>query len=143
MQAGAGPAWYLLDVSRGVRPIIWQEREGYEFTAVMQNNDAHVFTHDAYLYGVRARVNAGFGLWQLAFGSKAALDPTNHAAARAAMMNFRSDGGKVLGITPSVLIVPPALEEAALHLLNTGTMDGGGSNPWKGTSKLIVTPYVA
>jgi len=59
------------------------------------------------------------------------------------MMNFRSDGGKVLGITPSVLVVPPALEEDALHLLNTETMDGGGSNPWKGTAKLIVTPYVA
>ena len=54
-----------------------------------------------------------------------------------------SDGGKVLGITPSVLVVPPALEEDALHLLNTETMDGGGSNPWKGTAKLIVTPYVA
>jgi phage major head subunit gpT-like protein len=53
MQAGAGPGWYLLDVSRGVRPIIWQEREGYEFTSVNRHDDAHVFTHDAYMYGVR------------------------------------------------------------------------------------------
>ncbi|TNF65538.1 MAG: hypothetical protein EP307_00025 [Rhodobacteraceae bacterium] len=30
-------------------------------------------------------MNAGFGLWQLAFGSKAALNATNDAAARAAM----------------------------------------------------------
>ena len=44
MQAGAGPGWYLLDVSRGVRPIIWQEREGHEFTAVNQRDVARVFT---------------------------------------------------------------------------------------------------
>ena len=30
-QGGAGTAWYLLDTSRAIRPIIWQEREKYEF----------------------------------------------------------------------------------------------------------------
>ena len=44
MQAGAGPGWCPWDVSRGVRPIIWQEREGHEFTAVNQRDDARVFT---------------------------------------------------------------------------------------------------
>ena len=80
---------------------------------------------------------------QLAFGSKAALNATNYAAARAAMMDFRSDGGKVLGITPSVLVVPPELEEAAMRLVNSEFGTGGESNPWKGTAKVIVTPYVA
>jgi phage major head subunit gpT-like protein len=94
------------------------------------------------MYGVRARVNAGFGLWQLAFGSKDTLNAANYAAARAAMMDFRSDGGKVLGITPSVLVVPPALEEAAMRLVNSEFGTGGESNPWKGTAKVIVTPYV-
>lgn len=83
---------------------------------------------------------------QLAFGSKGTLNAINYAAARAAMMNFRSDGGKVLGITPSVPVgsgrsdaVPPALEDAALRLLNSEFGTGGESNPWKGTAKLIVT----
>lgn len=31
LQGGAGTAWYLLDTSRAIRPIIWQEREKYEF----------------------------------------------------------------------------------------------------------------
>lgn len=143
MQAGAGPAWFLLDTSQAVRPIIWQEREPYDFQAITAGNDPHVFMNDEYVYGVRARVNAGFGLWQLGFGSQAVLDETNYAAARAAMMDFRSDGGRVLGVSPTVLVVPPALESAALHLLNTETKDGGGSNPWKGTAELIVTPHVA
>lgn len=143
MQAGAGPAWFLLDTSRTVRPIIWQEREKYEFQSITKADDPCVFVNDEYMYGVRARVNAGFGLWQLGFGSQAALDETNYAAARAAMMDFRSDSGRILGVSPTVLVVPPALESDALHLLNTETKDGGGSNPWKGTAELIVTPYVA
>ena len=60
------------------------------------------------------------------------------------------DGGKVLGITPSVPVgsgrsedVPPALEEAAMRLVNSEFGTGGESNPWKGTAKVIVTPYVA
>lgn len=139
---GTGPGWFLLDTSRGVSPMIWQEREGYEFQQLTRNEDEHVFLHDKYLYGLRARVNAGFGLWQLAWGSKQPLNSTNYAVARAAMMGFTADGGRKLGIVPSVLVVPPSLEEDALHLVNIETRDGGGSNPWKGTAKVIVTPYL-
>jgi phage major head subunit gpT-like protein len=138
---GTGPAWFLLDTTRGVCPMIWQERQSYEFQQLTRAEDEHVFIHDKYLYGLRARVNAGFGLWQLAWGSKQALNSANYAAARAAMMGFTADGGRKLGIVPNVLVVPPALEEAALHLVNTEIKDGG-SNPWKGTAKVIVTPYL-
>ncbi|MDK3075927.1 Mu-like prophage major head subunit gpT family protein [Sedimentitalea sp. JM2-8] len=142
-QDGAGDAWYLPDTSRAVRPLIWQEREDYEFQSLTSSTDSHVFMNDEYVYGVRARVNAGFGLWQLGFGSKATLDRANYAAARAAMMNFRSDGGRIPGIAPTIMVVPPSLEDAALHLLNTEAATGGASNPWKGTAELIVTPFVA
>lgn len=62
-------------------------------------------------------------------GSKQELNSANYAAARAAMMGFTADGGRKLGIVPNVLVVPPSLEEAALHLVNTEIKDGGGSNP--------------
>ena len=143
MQAGAGPAWFLFDTSRAVRSIIWQERENYEFQTVNAHSDTRVFMTDEYLYGIRARANAGFGLWQLAFGSKAALTAANYAAARASMATIKGDKGRILGIRPTVLVVPPALEEAALTLLNTDTNDGGGSNPWKGTAQVIVSPWLA
>jgi phage major head subunit gpT-like protein len=143
VQAGASPNWFLLDTSRDIRPLIWQKREDYAFQQLTRDEDEHVFINDEYLYGVRARVNAGFGLWQLAFGSKAALDETNYAAASAAMMNYRTDNGRILGVNPTVLVVPPSLEAAALNLLNTEIKTGGGSNPWKGTAQLIVTPFVA
>jgi phage major head subunit gpT-like protein len=140
---GSGAAWFLLDTSRAVRPIIWQEREGYEFTSINRAEDQHVFLNDEFIYGVRARVNAGFGLWQLAWGSKQPLNAANYATARAAMMGFRGDGGKLLGVKPNVLVVPPVLEEAALKLVNSEYGTGGESNPWKGTAEPIVTSYVA
>jgi phage major head subunit gpT-like protein len=141
-QGGAGTPWYLLDTSRQVRPIIWQEREKYEFQQLTQENSEYVFLNDRYLYGIRARVNAGFGLWQLAYGSRQTLNAANYAAARAAMMGFTADGGRKLGISPTILLVPPSLEEAGLNLLNTEFGAAGASNPWKDTAKLIVTPYL-
>ena len=139
---GAGVGWYLLDTSRAVKPIIWQERETYDFQTVQRPDDPYVFMNDEYLYGVRARVNAGFGFWQFAYGSKQPLTAANYAAARAAMMGFKADGGHALGIAPNTLIVPPSLEQAALEIVNTEYGTGGISNPWKGTAELIVTPFL-
>lgn len=98
---------------------------------------------DNFLYGIRARVNAGFGLWQLAHASRQPLNAANYAAIRAQMQTLAGGQCRSLGIRPNVLVVPPRLEEAAFHLLSTETQDGGGSNPWKGTVEIIVTPYLA
>ena len=46
-----------------------------------------------------------------------------------------------MGVNPSTLVVGPDLEEAAAKIVNSQVNDGGGSNPWKGTAELIVTPY--
>lgn len=143
IQAGSSTPWFLLDTSRALRPIIWQEREGYEFQSMDRPENPHVFKNDEYLYGVRARVNAGFGLWQLAFGSKAALNRTNYAAARAAMMGYRADGGRILGVKPTLLVVPPALKDAALQLLNAENDAAGASNVWRNTAELVVTPFLS
>ena len=141
-QSGAGPAWYLLDTSHEIKPLIFQEREPYLLQTVVADTDDYVFSKDEYLYGIRARVNAGYGLWQMAYGSQATLTPANYALARAAMMNYRSDTGRILGIKPTVLVVPPALESDALTLLNTEYGTAGATNPWKGTAEAVVTPFV-
>lgn len=143
LQVGTDTPWYLLDTSRMIRPIIWQERKPYDFVEMADPKDPNVFFNKEHVYGVDARVNAGFGLPQLAFASRAPLTAENYAAARAAMMSARNGDGRMLGIKPTTLIVPPTLEDAALHIVNTETKDGGGSNPWKGTAQLIVSPFVA
>ncbi len=145
MQAGAGTPWFLLDTSRSVKPLLFQERMPYQFQSLTKDDDSYVFHNDQYEYGIRARVSAGFGLWQLAFASKGTLDATNYAAARSAMMAFKSDEGRPLGITPNKLIVGPSLEQAARKLVNNELVAEGGvavSNEWAGSVELVVVPWL-
>lgn len=141
MQAGAGEAWYLLDTSRAIKPIIWQEREKYDFQSITDPKDYNVFMKRKFIYGVNARVNCGFGLWHLAFGSKATLDAVNYAAARQAMSKFTGDQGNLLGIRPTLLVVPPALEQQARQLLMAEEI-AGTSNIWKGSIDFAVVPML-
>lgn len=143
VQTGAGPAWYLLDTSRPLKPMIYQERLPYQLQQRVLDTDENVFNNDEFVYGVRGRSNVGYGLWQTAFGSKATLNSANYAAARVAMMSFMGDGGRPLGIRPDTLVVPPSLEQAGLQLLNSEYGTGGVTNEWKGTAKLIVTPWAS
>lgn len=142
MQAGTGPAWYLLDTSRAIKPLIFQLRETYDFQAMTAANNPHVFMTDEYVYGVRARVNAGLGLWQLAFGSKAPLNDANYALARQAMMTVRGDTGRLLGVRPDTLVVSAELEAQGRKIVKAATQDGGDSNIWHDSAKLIVAPYL-
>lgn len=143
MQAGAGAAWYLLDTSRPIRPVIYQEREAFKLVGMTEPDAPNVFLNDQFLYGVQGRANVGFGLWQLAFASKAALTVESYAAARAAMSAIRGDEGRLLGVRPDTLVVPTSLETAGRTVINAALTADGGSNIWAGTAKLIVSPWLS
>lgn len=143
LQAGSSDAWFLLDVSKMVKPLIFQKRRDYQFTRMDAPNDEVVFSRKEYRYGVDARVNAGFGLWQLAYASKADLTPANYGAARSAMMSFKGDQGKPLNVRPTLLVVPPSLEGAALEVLKAERDAQGATNVYRNTADLLVTPWLA
>ncbi len=63
--------WFLLATKWVVRPIIFQSRVPVDFSALEDTSEAG-FMRDEYIYGVRARYNVGYGLWQTAFGSEVA-----------------------------------------------------------------------
>lgn len=151
MQAGAGPAWFLIDATRSLRPLVHQKRRPYRFIALNTDNSEHVFWRNEYHYGCDGRSNVGFGLWQLAHGSKAELTHENYEAARTAMATLTKDGGSKLGITPTHLIVPQELEGAARRIVKnetrviTATTSGADvviSNEWKDTAELLVPAYL-
>lgn len=142
LQAGTEPAWYLLDCSRALKPLIFQERTKPELEAMTASNDEGVFVRDEYRYGIRYRCNAGFGFWQLAYKSKAALDAANFNAAMAAMMGLTADGGRPMGVKPTHLVVPPSLRAAALSLIEAQTINNGESNPNYKAVEVIVSPWV-
>lgn len=139
---GTGTPWFLLDVSRPVKPLVFQTRIPYQMQRVDKDSDSRVFFSDDFLYGIRARVNAGFGLWQFAYGSKQALTPETYADARIAMQGMRYEGGRIMGVMPNLLVVPPALEASARELLTAEELPGGGTNVWRGSAELLVSPYL-
>lgn len=62
-------AWFLLCTNRAIKPLIFQNRRKPKFVAKDRDNDDNVFYDKQYIYGVDSRCNAGYGLWQLVFGS--------------------------------------------------------------------------
>lgn len=67
--------WFLLSTRRAIKPFIFQMREKPRFISKVQDGDDNVFFQNAFLYGCNARYNAGYGLWQLAFGSTGSDSP--------------------------------------------------------------------
>lgn len=141
-QPGVGPAWFLLDLSREIRPFVFQDRVGFEFQRVDNPSDEHVFLNDEYLYGLRGRMNMGFGLWQLAYASKAALTVENYETARAAMTKLRGENDRKLGINPTHLVVPTDLEGDGRRVLKAALITGGESNPWVDSAELLVSQWL-
>lgn len=140
---GAGTPWYLMDLSRVLKPIIFQERKKPQFVAKTSATDDNVFNRKEYVYGVDLRDNVGYGLWQLAWGSKQALNSANYATARAALQGMKGDYGRPLGIKPTHLVVPPALEGAALEIVNAERDANGATNVYKGTAQVVVVSWLA
>ena len=136
---GNGPWWYLFDVSRAVKPVIFQKRKDYQFVPLTQPDSPDVFKRNEFIYGVDARVNAGYGLWQLAYASNQPLDTTHYQAARAAMQAYRVENGDVMAVTPGLLAVPPVLEGAARTILKADTI-AQTTNIWKSSADLLVVP---
>ena len=140
---GAGTPWFLLCTNQSVKPIIYQERKPATFVSKDKETDDNVFSQRRFVYGVDLRCNVGYGLPQMAWGSKQTLDATAYGTARAALMAMKGDGGRPLGLVPNLLVVPPSLESAGRKLLNSEYGTGGITNEWKGTAELLVVPWLA
>jgi phage major head subunit gpT-like protein len=140
---GAGKAWFLLDTTRALKPLIFQERKKPEFVSLTKVTDTNVFMNKEYVYGVDYRGNVGYGFWQMAYGSKQDLTAENYQAARAAMMEFKDEEGSPLNVKPNLLVVPPSLEGAAKEILEAERNAQGATNPWRNTAEILVVPYLA
>jgi phage major head subunit gpT-like protein len=140
--AGANPAWYVMDTSRPIKPMILQVRRDVELVALTAATDANVFFTKKFIWGIDGRFAAGFGLWQQAVKSKATLDEAGLSAARALMRGFTDSEGKLLGMNPITLVVGPSLETAAEKLIMNLVLATGESNINKGKYRLIVSPYL-
>ncbi|WP_440411137.1 Mu-like prophage major head subunit gpT family protein [Neorhizobium petrolearium] len=141
---GAGTSWFLLDVSRPLKPLIYQERKSFTNLVRMDSEtDEAVFTRKEFRYGLDGRCEVGFGFWQMAWGSKQTLDATHYETARAGLSGMKGDYERPLAINPGLLVVPPSLEGAARRLIANETLPQGGTNEWYRTAEILVVPWLA
>jgi len=141
-QDGSGNPWYLLDTSRPLRPLIFQQRKKPKFVAMDAEKDQNVFMRKEYLYGIDCSDNAGFGFWQMAFGSKSELDAANFEAAYDGMMALKKDNGQPLGIKPTLLVVGATNASAGRKIVEAQLINGGDSNTNFKRVELLECPYL-
>lgn len=143
MQDGTGSPWYLLDTRRPLKPLIFQKRKDYKLSAKTDAGTSdHVFMADEYLYGVDARVNAGYGFWQQAYASKAELNESNFNTGVEKMMGLTSDKGRPLGIDPDVLVCGSSNRSKAKALIEAQQKANGASNTNYQAVKVLVVPWL-
>lgn len=139
---GSGQPWFLICSKRPIKPIIYQERKAPNFVAKDKETDDNVFDRKEYLYGVDMRCNVGYGLPQLAWGSKQPLTAANYEIARAAIINMKADGGGPLGLVPDLLVVGATNEGAARSIVQSQLVNGGESNKWAGSAEVLMCPWL-
>ncbi|WP_025122421.1 MULTISPECIES: Mu-like prophage major head subunit gpT family protein [unclassified Serratia (in: enterobacteria)] len=132
------PAWYLMDVSKPIKPLLFQERISPQITNKLSDaNSDKVFMDDVFLYGIRARSAAGVGLWQLAVKSTKPLNAESYQEAYQALRTMKADGGDPLNVVPGLLAVPSPLLPAAKAVVGSEFLTGGATNPNYGLSKIM------
>ena len=62
-------AWFLLCTNKFLKPFIFQKRKPVKLIALTKDDDENVFMRDEFIWGADGRSNAGYGFWQMAYGS--------------------------------------------------------------------------
>lgn len=141
-----GTPFYLLDCSRPIKPLVYQDRRKPALTAVTDQQSEAVFNRNSFAYGCDLRSNAGYTFWQLAFAGLCDLTGDNLWTCWQAMRQITGDGDRKLAIRPTHLVVDPSLEKQATQLLERELVtDSGGTvgNEWKNMKlELIVSDYL-
>lgn len=123
---GGTTYWYVLDTSRAIKPVLFQQRKAPQFVAKDSPTDDNVFDRASFKYGTDSRGNAGFGFWQMAQSSNKELTSDNLWAAIQALEGRTGDHGRKLGLRSTLLVFPSSLEKQATKLLNNELIIEGG-----------------
>lgn len=145
--AYTGEPWFLLDVSRALKPIIYQDRTKAQFQVMDNPDDESVFMRKQFRYGTDVRANAGYGFWQMAVGVKKTLAYQSLWDAITMMKGFKADGGRPLGLGKNklLLVVPSSMEQLALQLKEREQISDGSttvSNELRNKFDVLVADFL-
>jgi phage major head subunit gpT-like protein len=134
------------------RPAVEDDNIGIYSTQAEQLGEAAARLPDKMIYNLivngftqKAYDGKNFFDTTHSFGSNkgtTALSAAAYGVARAQMRGIKDDSGEVLDINPTVLLVPPALEELALQIVNADIILVSGqpqSNIWKGSARVVTS----
>lgn len=140
---------YMCDLSKGIKPFVFQNRYSPDFVSRQDLSDPHVFQFDEFLFGSRARGAAGYTFWQMAMRSAAGGSTTATLIAelremRTAMKAFENDEGRLLGIQPKHIICGPSMVERVQQVVDSQYLDGAlmTPNPIFKQFSVIEVPYL-
>jgi phage major head subunit gpT-like protein len=87
--------------------------------------------------------NAALGTQINYVSTGCALSAANYRVRRAAMMSFKDESGRPIGVNPNLLVVPPALEGTGKQIVKADRDAAGASNVDQGTADLLVIPELS
>lgn len=135
--SGAGPAWYLLDTTKAIKPMVWGQRKAPNFVNLFDVDDPKVFWEKKYFSGVDARGVADYGFPQFIHKAEGTLNATNYEAAEAAMLALQNGAGENLGVVPDTILVSTANKAAAEKLFENRTLSTGEDNRNASAVKIV------
>lgn len=74
--------------------------------------------------------------------STLATAQSSYGAARTALKKMKDDEKRPINVTPTVLLVPPALEDTGRALITNDRLEDGKPNPYKNTAELVVSAHL-
>lgn len=136
-----GEAWFLLDTSKVIKPIVFQNRRPFVFKN-MNPSEEYTWFNNKLAAGVDGRCNVGFSFPQIAIGSKDTLNEANYALAKKQLLEMKRANGTRLGTRATTLVVGPANEAAAKKLISRMLIEGGDSNIYYNDVEIVVSTEV-
>ena len=135
--------WMLVADDMGVKPFVYQVWQPYDLYSMEDLwNERMLRTIKEFHFGTDGSSAAGYGLWQLAYGSTTDITTAKFETAYAAMQTFKGEGGAPLGVRPKYLIVAPAQRAAAKKIMQP-LVAAGESNPNSDLVEVVVNEYLA
>jgi phage major head subunit gpT-like protein len=137
--------WYVVCLSRPIKPLLaqWRERPSFVSNVLANGANDHLFDTGEYKFGVEARAAAGYTFWQLAFRSTAAPDATSIQAAMDFFGTITNTRGKRVGLKATHIVTGTSNRAAIDNVLAKPNLAGGESNTLNGKLQIIEAPLLA
>lgn len=126
----AAHPWYLMDLTRVVKPIIALTREEATFVSYQNLSDPSVFNNKQFIFGCQKSMGTAYGLWQTAARCEADLTVAQLIAIRLAMRAITGDNKnengrrKLLGINPTHIVYGASNADRVEALINSPQIAG-------------------